>query len=58
VTKRQELKNKNAEIDVLYYQELNMKNSDAMFPVNVELVNLLWLPNVYIYNLKTFKVEF
>ena len=35
-----------------------MKNSDAMFPVNVELVNLLWLPNVYIYNLKTFKVEF
>ncbi|XP_023344754.1 glycine receptor subunit alpha-1 [Eurytemora carolleeae] len=37
-------------------EELNMKNSDAMFPVNVELVNLLWLPNVYIYNLKTFKV--
>ena len=27
-----------------------------MVPVNVELVNHLWLPNIFIYNLKTFKV--
>ena len=28
-----------------------------MVPVNVELVNHLWLPNIFIYNLKTFKVK-
>ena len=28
----------------------------TMFPVNLELVNHLWLPNVFIYNLRTFKV--
>jgi hypothetical protein len=38
-------------------QELNMTESDAMFPINLELINQLWLPNVYIYNLKTFKVR-
>ena len=27
-----------------------------MIPVNLELVNQLWLPNIFIYNLKTFKV--
>ena len=27
-----------------------------MIPVNLELVNELWLPNIFIYNLKTFKV--
>jgi hypothetical protein len=39
-----------------HLQELNMTESDAMFPINLELINQLWLPNVYIYNLKTFKV--
>jgi hypothetical protein len=34
-----------------------MTESDAMFPINLELINQLWLPNVYIYNLKTFKVQ-
>ena len=29
---------------------------DTMIPVNLELVNELWLPNIFIYNLKTFKV--
>ena len=29
-----------------------------MIPVNLELVNELWLPNIFIYNLKTFKVRF
>ena len=33
-----------------------MTDSDAMFPVNLELVKQLWLPNIYIYNLRTFKV--
>ena len=28
-----------------------------MIPVNLELVNELWLPNIFIYNLKTFKVR-
>ena len=28
----------------------------SMIPVNLELVNQLWLPNIFIYNLKTFKV--
>ena len=30
--------------------------SETMIPVNLELVNELWLPNIFIYNLKTFKV--
>ena len=29
---------------------------EALIPVNLELVNLLWLPNIFVYNLKTFKV--
>ena len=29
-----------------------------MIPVNLELVNQLWLPNIFIYNLKTFKVNY
>ena len=28
-----------------------------MIPVNLELVKELWLPNIFIYNLKTFKVR-
>ena len=39
-----------------FLQEMNMAESNAMFPVNLELVNHLWLPNVFIYNLRTFKV--
>ena len=31
-------------------------SSDSMIPVNLELVKELWLPNIFIYNLKTFKV--
>ena len=31
---------------------------DALIPVNLELVKQLWLPNIFIYNLKTFKVAF
>ena len=37
-------------------QELNETEPDALVPVNVELVKDLWLPNIFIYNLKTFKV--
>ena len=31
------------------------EEANDMVPVNVELVNHLWLPNIFIYNLKTFK---
>ena len=37
-------------------QELNETSPDALVPVNLELVKDLWLPNIFIYNLKTFKV--
>ena len=33
-----------------------MYSAGEMIPVNLELVNELWLPNIFIYNLKTFKV--
>lgn len=41
-----------------FLSELNSSESSAgeMIPVNLELVNELWLPNIFIYNLKTFKV--
>jgi len=35
---------------------LSEEASDALIPVNLELVKQLWLPNIFIYNLKTFKV--
>ena len=28
-----------------------------MFPVELEIIKELWLPNIYIYNLKNFKAE-
>ena len=27
----------------------------SLFPVNLELIKNLWLPNIFIYNLKSFK---
>jgi len=41
-----------------FLNELNESDIAAgeMIPVNLELVNELWLPNIFIYNLKTFKV--
>jgi len=39
-----------------YLKEINEERKETMIPVNLELVNLLWLPNIFIYNLKTFKV--
>ena len=41
-----------------FLRELNATSPDTMIPVNLELVNELWLPNIFIYNLKTFKVRF
>ena len=35
----------------------NFPNSDNLVPVNLELVNSLWMPNVFIYNLKTYKTQ-
>ena len=40
-----------------FTQEINTTDPGTMVPVNLELVNHLWLPNVFIYNLKTFKVK-
>jgi len=39
-----------------FTDHLNVTDTNTMVPVNLELVNHLWLPNVFIYNLKTFKV--
>ncbi len=42
-----------------FFKELNFTEDldpEALHPVNLELVNELWLPNIFIYNLKTFKV--
>ena len=41
-----------------FLSELNHSviTPETMIPVNLELVNDLWLPNIFIYNLKTFKV--
>ena len=41
-----------------FLTDLNATSSStqAMIPVNLELVNELWLPIIFIYNLKTFKV--
>ena len=30
---------------------------NEMFPVELEIIKQLWLPNIYIYNLKNFKSE-
>ena len=30
---------------------------DQLNPVDLNLINDLWVPNVFIYNLKTFKVS-
>ena len=40
-----------------FLRELNATSPDTMIPVNLALVNELWLPNIFIYNLKTFKVS-
>ena len=31
---------------------------DQLNPVDLNLINDLWVPNVFIYNLKTFKVNY
>ena len=31
-------------------------DDDQLNPVDLNLINDLWVPNVFIYNLKTFKV--
>ena len=33
-----------------------MADDNSMTPVDLNLINDLWVPNVFIYNLKTFKV--
>jgi len=46
------------EIPSLFLTDMNSTSlsEQSMIPVNLELVNQLWLPNIFIYNLKTFKV--
>ncbi|QQP40987.1 Gammaaminobutyric acid receptor subunit deltalike, partial [Caligus rogercresseyi] len=39
-----------------FTREVNNSSPETLIPVNLELVNELWLPNIFIYNLKTFKV--
>ena len=40
-----------------FMEGINTTDPNVMVPVNLELVNHLWLPNVFIYNLKTFKAR-
>lgn len=35
--------------------EENVAGEDDLVPVNLELIKSLWIPNIFIYNLKTFK---
>ena len=49
------------EIPLVFLADLNSSSGlgqGSMIPVNLELVNQLWLPNIFIYNLKTFKVKY
>jgi len=34
----------------------NIASDTDLVPVNLELINSLWVPNIFIYNLKTFRV--
>jgi len=34
----------------------NVESDEDLVPVNLELINSLWVPNIFIYNLKTFRV--
>ena len=45
-------------------QRLNLKpefgasesSNDSLVPMSLEFINALWVPNIFIYNLKTYKV--
>ena len=39
------------------YKNINTKHKFSLFfAVNLELIHSLWVPNIFIYNLKTFQV--
>ena len=42
----------------MFLTTINQKNVSLFSPplVNLELIHDLWVPNIFIYNLKTFKV--
>lgn len=41
---------------VIFSFEDGPLSSDSLTPVDLNLIKDLWVPNVFIYNLKTFKV--
>jgi hypothetical protein len=43
------------QIDSSFFQNRSSEE-DQLQPVDLNLINDLWVPNVFIYNLKTFKV--
>ena len=50
------LKNKYSILNYSVFQAQYNKSSPFMSPMNLEFVKDLWLPNIFIYNLKTYKV--
>ena len=45
-------------INNLFYILFRSMPVDQLNPVDLNLINDLWVPNVFIYNLKTFKVNY
>lgn len=43
-------------LSVDFFNSENITSEDHLVPVNLELIHDLWVPNIFIYNLKTFKV--
>lgn len=39
-----------------FFNSENITTDEQLVPVNLELIHDLWVPNIYIYNLKSFKV--
>ncbi len=40
-----------------YFIFSKVPEPDGLIPVNLNLINDLWVPNVFIYNLKSFQVS-
>ena len=40
-----------------FFNFSKVPEADGLIPVNLNLINDLWVPNVFIYNLKSFQVR-
>ena len=41
----------------IFFNFSKVPEADGLIPVNLNLINDLWVPNVFIYNLKSFQVR-